>query len=89
MFNNGAKKIRCGYLEGVPADLHAWKGHPLESLAQSNPANMMKYGMGAMQKYETAGGGLAGPIKLESARDTEDNRVSEKWKERKSPWPKA
>jgi uncharacterized spore protein YtfJ len=35
-------------------DLHAWKGHILGSLAQGNPADMMKYGMGAMQEYETA-----------------------------------
>jgi uncharacterized spore protein YtfJ len=35
------------------ADLHAWKGHVMGSLAQGNPANMMKYGMGAMQEYET------------------------------------
>jgi tetratricopeptide (TPR) repeat protein len=36
------------------ADLHAWKGHAMGSLARGNPANMMKYGMGAMQEYETA-----------------------------------
>ena len=36
------------------ADLHAWKGHAMGSLAQANPADMMKYGMGAMQEYETA-----------------------------------
>jgi tetratricopeptide (TPR) repeat protein len=36
------------------ADLHAWKGHAMGSLAQGNPANMMKYGMGAMQEYEMA-----------------------------------
>lgn len=36
------------------ADLHAWKGHIMGSLAQGNPADMMKYGMGAMQEYETA-----------------------------------
>jgi uncharacterized spore protein YtfJ len=36
------------------ADLHAWKGHIMGSLAQGNPANMMKYGMGASQEYETA-----------------------------------
>jgi len=35
------------------ANLHAWKGHVMGSLAQGNPANMMKYGMGAMQEYET------------------------------------
>jgi len=37
------------------ADLHAWKGHAMGSLAGSgNPADMMKYGLGAMQEYETA-----------------------------------
>ncbi len=36
------------------ADLHAWKGHVMGSMAQGNPADMMKYGMGAMQEYETA-----------------------------------
>ncbi len=36
------------------ADVHAWKGHVMGSLAQGNPADMMKYGMGAMQEYETA-----------------------------------
>jgi uncharacterized spore protein YtfJ len=36
------------------ADLHAWKGHIMGSLAQGNPADMMKYGMGAMQEYETS-----------------------------------
>lgn len=34
------------------ADLHAWKGHVMGSLAQGNPLDMMKYGMGAMQEYE-------------------------------------
>jgi len=36
------------------ADLHAWKGHAMGNLAQGNPANMIKYGMGAMQEYEAA-----------------------------------
>jgi uncharacterized spore protein YtfJ len=36
------------------ADLHAWKGHAMGNLAQGNPANMIKYGMGASQEYETA-----------------------------------
>jgi len=36
------------------ADLHAWKGHIMGNLAQGNPLNMMKYGMGAMQEYEAA-----------------------------------
>ena len=35
-------------------DLHAWKGHIMGSLAQGNPADMMKYGTGAMQEYETS-----------------------------------
>jgi uncharacterized spore protein YtfJ len=35
-------------------DLHAWKGHVMGSLAQGNPADMMKYGMGAMEEYEAA-----------------------------------
>lgn len=36
------------------ADLHAWKGHILGSMAQGNPLDMMKYGMAAMQAYEKA-----------------------------------
>jgi tetratricopeptide (TPR) repeat protein len=36
------------------ADVHAWKGHAMGSLAQGNPADMMKYGLGAMKEYETA-----------------------------------
>jgi len=36
------------------ADLHAWKGHIMGTLAQGNPLDMMKYGMGTMQEYETA-----------------------------------
>ena len=36
------------------ADLHVWKGNAMGRLAQGNPADMMKYGMGAMQEYETA-----------------------------------
>ncbi|HSA95291.1 MAG TPA: spore germination protein GerW family protein [Acidobacteriota bacterium] len=35
-------------------DLHAWKGHIMGNLAQGSPLDMMKYGMGAMQEYETA-----------------------------------
>ena len=35
-------------------DLHAWKGHVMGTLAQGNPADMIKYGMGAMQEYEAA-----------------------------------
>jgi tetratricopeptide (TPR) repeat protein len=36
------------------ADVHMWKGRIMGSLAQGNPANMMKYGMGAMQEFEKA-----------------------------------
>jgi tetratricopeptide (TPR) repeat protein len=36
------------------ADLHVWKGNAMGRLAQGNPAEMIKYGMGAMQEYETA-----------------------------------
>ena len=37
------------------AELHAWKGSIMGTLAESdNPADMIKYGMGAMQAFETA-----------------------------------
>jgi uncharacterized spore protein YtfJ len=37
------------------AEWHAWKGSILGTLAESdNPADMIKYGMGAMQAFETA-----------------------------------
>lgn len=37
------------------AELHAWKGSILGTLAQGdNPADMIKYGMGAMREFETA-----------------------------------
>jgi len=37
------------------AELHAWNGSILGTLAQGdNPADMIKYGMGAMQAFETA-----------------------------------
>jgi len=37
------------------AELHAWKGSILGTLAESdNPADLIKYGMGAMQAFETA-----------------------------------
>jgi uncharacterized spore protein YtfJ len=36
------------------ADLHVWKGNAMGRLVQENPANMMKYGLGAAQEYETA-----------------------------------
>jgi uncharacterized spore protein YtfJ/Flp pilus assembly protein TadD len=35
-------------------EYHVWKGHAMGRLAQGNPADMMKYGLGAMQEYETA-----------------------------------
>lgn len=36
------------------AELHAWKGNIMGSMAQGNPMDMMKYGMGAMQAFEKA-----------------------------------
>ncbi|UCE40472.1 MAG: tetratricopeptide repeat protein [Candidatus Aminicenantes bacterium] len=37
------------------AELHAWKGSIMGTLSQGdNPADMIKYGMGAMQSFETA-----------------------------------
>lgn len=36
------------------SDIHVWKGRIMGSLAQRNPADMMKYGMGAMQEFEKA-----------------------------------
>lgn len=36
------------------AEYHVWKGHAMGRLAQGNPADMMKYGLGAMQEYETS-----------------------------------
>ena len=36
------------------AEAHVWKGRILGSLAQGNPADMMKYGMGAMEEFEKA-----------------------------------
>jgi len=36
------------------ANLHAWKGHIMGTMAQGNPMDMIKYGMGAMQEYEKA-----------------------------------
>jgi len=36
------------------AELHAWKGNILGSMAQGSPVNMMKYGMAAMQEFEKA-----------------------------------
>ncbi len=36
------------------ADVHMWKGRIMGMMAQGNPADMMKYGMGAMQEFEKA-----------------------------------
>jgi tetratricopeptide (TPR) repeat protein len=36
------------------AEVHVWKGRIMGSLAQGNPADAMKYGMGAMQEVEKA-----------------------------------
>jgi len=36
------------------ADAHVWKGRILGALAQANPADMMKYGPGAMEEFEKA-----------------------------------
>jgi len=36
------------------ADYHTWKGNILGTLAQGSPMDMIKYGMGAMQEFETA-----------------------------------
>lgn len=36
------------------AELHVWKGHAMGRLAQGNPMDMIKYGVGAMQEYEAA-----------------------------------
>ena len=36
------------------AEPHVWKGRVMGSLAQGGPAEGMKYGMGAMQEFETA-----------------------------------
>lgn len=36
------------------ADVHVWKGRIMGSLAQGNPADTMKYGMGALQEFEKA-----------------------------------
>jgi uncharacterized spore protein YtfJ len=36
------------------AELHAWKGNIMGSMAKGNPLDMMKYGMGAMQAFEKA-----------------------------------
>jgi len=36
------------------ADVHAWKGRVLSSLAQTNPVDMMKYGTRAREEFEKA-----------------------------------
>jgi uncharacterized spore protein YtfJ len=36
------------------ADAHAWRGRIMSSLAQANPADMMKYGTGAREEFDKA-----------------------------------
>ncbi len=36
------------------ADAHAWRGRMMNSLAQANPLDMLKYGMGAGDEFEKA-----------------------------------
>ena len=36
------------------ADAHAWRGRMMNSLAQANPLDMVKYGMGAREEFEKA-----------------------------------
>lgn len=36
------------------SDLHVWKGNIMGTLAQGNPVDMIKYGMGAMQEFAKA-----------------------------------
>jgi len=36
------------------ADAHAWRGRMMNSLAQANPLDMLKYGMGARDEFEKA-----------------------------------
>lgn len=61
LFNEKKYKEALGSIDSLiaadpnNADFHAWKGNIMGSLASSgNPLDMMKYGMGAMQEYETA-----------------------------------
>lgn len=41
-------------MEPNNSDLHVWKGNIMGSLAQGNPIDMMRYGMGAMQEFDKA-----------------------------------
>jgi len=61
LFNEKKYKEALGSVDSLlaadpnNADLHAWKGNIMGSLASSgNPVDMMKYGMGAMQEFDTA-----------------------------------
>jgi uncharacterized spore protein YtfJ len=61
LFNEKKYKEALGSIDSLiaaepnNADFHAWKGNIMGSLASSgNPLDMMKYGMGAMQEFETA-----------------------------------
>lgn len=40
--------------DGKNADVHAWKGRVMSSLAQTNPADMLKYGAAAREEFEKA-----------------------------------
>ena len=61
LFNEKKYKEALGSVDSLlaadpnNADLHAWKGNIMGSLASSgNPVDMMKYGMGAMQEFNKA-----------------------------------
>jgi uncharacterized spore protein YtfJ len=61
LFNEKKYKEALGGIDSLiasepnNADFHAWKGNIMGSLASSgNPLDMMKYGMGAMQEFDTA-----------------------------------
>jgi len=51
-----ALEVVNALVDGEPgnAEFHAWKGLVMGQLAQGNPMDMMKYGMGAMQEFERA-----------------------------------
>jgi uncharacterized spore protein YtfJ len=48
-----ALEVVNALVDGEPgnAEFHAWKGLVMGQLAQGNPMDMMKYGMGAMQEF--------------------------------------
>jgi uncharacterized spore protein YtfJ len=61
LFNEEKYKEALGAIDSLVAadpnnaDLHAWKGNIMGSLASTgNQLDMMKYGMSAMQEFETA-----------------------------------